>query len=107
MLRFSSPVTLRLERGRLLAWPRQAGVRLRVLAGTAWVTQANDLEDHFLQPGQTLMLRAGSRAIIGAEQDASVRFEADGGFSLGALWQRLRAARPAPAATLPGGAHPA
>ena len=28
MLRFSSPVILRLERGRLLAWPRQSGVPL-------------------------------------------------------------------------------
>ena len=105
MLRLRPPVTLRLEAGRLLAWPRQSGVRLRVLAGSAWVTQAHDMEDHFLQPGQTLLLQPGARAIIGAEQDeVSLRFEADAGFSLKALWQRLRAPRPTRGAVLPPGA---
>jgi len=91
MLRFSSPVTLRLERGRLLAWPRQSGARLRVLAGSAWVTQANDMEDHFLQPGQTLTLRIGSRAVIGAEQDVSLSFESEHGFGLATWWRQWRA----------------
>ncbi|MES3013884.1 MAG: DUF2917 domain-containing protein [Pseudomonadota bacterium] len=91
MLRFSSPVTLRLDRGRLLAWPRQPGVRLRVLAGSAWVTQANDREDHFLQPGQTLTLRIGSRAVIGAEQDVSLSFESDRGIGLATWWRQWRA----------------
>ena len=79
MLRTSSLVTLRIDRGGLLAWPRRAGVRLRVVAGTAWVTQADDMEDHFLRPGQTLTLRDGSRALIGAEADLVLRFEGDGG----------------------------
>ena len=92
MLRLRSPVTLRLERGRLLAWPRQSGVRLRVLAGSAWVTQANDMEDHFLQPGQTLSLRIGSRAVIGAEQDVSLSFESDRGLGLATWWRQWRAA---------------
>ena len=109
MLRFNPPVTLRLERGRLLSWQRQSGVRLRVIAGSAWVTQTHDMEDHFLQPGQTLILRPGSRALIGAEQDeVSLRFEADGGFSVKALWQRLRAARARQTTTaLPSGVRPA
>ncbi len=91
MLRLRSPVILRLERGRLLAWPRQSGVRLRVLAGSAWVTQANDMEDHFLQPGQALTLRTGSRAVIGAEQDVSLSFESDRGSSLATRWRQWRA----------------
>ena len=91
MLRFISPVTVRLERGRLLRWPRQPGVRLSVLAGSAWVTQANDMEDHFLQPGQTIALRAGSGVLIGAEQDVSLCFEIDrSAFDARALWQWLR-----------------
>ncbi len=92
MLRLRSPVTLRLERGHLLAWPRQSGVRLRVLAGSAWVTQANDMEDHFLQPGQTLTLRPGSRALIGAEQDVSLSFESGRGLGLATGWRQWRAA---------------
>lgn len=78
MLCFTSPVVLRLERGRLLTWSRQSGVCLRVITGTAWVTQADDMEDHFLRPGQTLHLRPGARAILGAEQEVSLSFEADG-----------------------------
>lgn len=105
MLRLRPPVTLRLEAGRLLAWPRQSGVRLRVIAGAAWVTQAHDMEDHFLQPGQTLLLRPGSRAIIGAEtDDVSLRFEADVRVSLKGWWQRLRTSRPTLGAALPPGA---
>ena len=102
MLRFAPPITLRLEPGRLLSWRRQTGVRLRVLAGSAWVTQSHDMEDHFLQPGQVLALQAGSRALIGAEHgEVSLRFETDGGFGITALWQRLRAARARRAAALP------
>ena len=93
MLRFTSPVTVRLERGCLLSWRRQPDVRLRVLVGSAWVTQANDLEDHFLQPGQTIALRAGAGVLIGAEQDVSLCFETDcSAFDARALWQWLRGA---------------
>jgi len=74
MLRFSSPVTLKLARGELLAW-QQGAVRLRVVSGLAWVTQRHVLDDHFLQPGQTLWLRRGAAALIGAEQDSLLRFE--------------------------------
>ena len=107
MLRLTPPVTLRLERGRLLSWPRQAGVRLRVLAGTAWVTQAHDMEDHFLQPGHTLVLRPGSRSIISAEQDVSLHFEAEAGFGWSMLARRLRALRLRRAPAMPCGARPA
>ena len=107
MLRFIPPVTLRLECGRLLRWPRQAGVRLHVLAGTAWVTQAHDPEDHFLQPGQTLTLRPGARAIIGAERDLTLRFEVDRRFGLALLDAVLRRWRRAGAATWPIGVRSA
>ena len=102
MFRFDPPVTLRLEQGRLLHWRRQRGVRLRVLAGTAWVTQMHDMEDHFLRPGATLALRPGSRALIGAEQDVALRFESDGRGAARALWQALSdwLRRPRPAAEL-------
>ena len=107
MLRFNPPITLRLECGGLLRWPRQSGVRLHVLAGTAWVTQAHDPQDHFLQPGQTLTLRPGARAIIGAERDLTLRFDADRRFGLAMLWAWLRARRGTGTATWPIGVRSA
>jgi hypothetical protein len=72
MLRFASPVTLNLSRGELLSW-QQGRVQLRVVSGTAWVTRPNDLDDHFLKPGQTLELGEG---LIGAESDLCLCIEA-------------------------------
>jgi hypothetical protein len=72
MLRFASPVTLRLSRGELLNW-HQGPVKLRVVSGTAWVTRPNDPDDHFLKSGQTLDLGEG---IIGAESDLCLYIEA-------------------------------
>lgn len=74
MFRFSSPVTLQLASGDLIAWTRQSGVKLVVIAGTAWVTQTNDYADHVLRPGQSMHLRRG--ALVSAECDAAFRFEA-------------------------------
>jgi Protein of unknown function (DUF2917) len=71
MLRFASPLTLNLARGELLRWT-QGRVQLRVVSGSAWVTRPNDLDDHFLQAGQTLELRDG---FIGAESDLCLRME--------------------------------
>ena len=72
MLRFASPVTLNLARGELLRW-HQGRVQLRVVSGTAWVTRPNDLDDHFLRPGQTIDLCDG---LIGAESDLCLCIEA-------------------------------
>ena len=100
MFRFSSPVTVTLERGQLLAWRHPSGARLRVVSGSAWVTQSNDMEDHFLQPGQTLRLRRGPPVLIGAEQDVSLAFEAGDSLGRAALallrgWWTRRGAQPA------------
>lgn len=85
MFRFSSPVTVTLERGQLMAWGHPSGARLRVVSGSAWVTQSNDMEDHFLQRGETLQLRRGPPVLIGAEQDVSLAFEAGGSLAEAAL----------------------
>lgn len=84
MFRIASPATLRLARGHLLTW-RQGRVRLRVLAGSAWVTRPGDLDDHFLQPGQTLEL---SHGLIGAEQDLWLSVESPRR-ALAAAWHWL------------------
>lgn len=71
MFHFSPPVTLRLPRGGMLSW-RRGPVRLRVLSGLVWITQPNDLHDHFLDTGQSLELNQG---FIGAECDSQISFE--------------------------------
>jgi hypothetical protein len=51
--------TLRLPRGR-------SGIRARVERGTVLVTQAGDLEDHVLEPGDEVWLPAGGLAVAWA-----------------------------------------
>jgi len=77
MFRFSPPFTFQLGRGELLAWT-QGDMTLRVVAGTVWITQRGDPDDHFLLPGQAFALRRGAAALIGAEQDAWLRVETAG-----------------------------
>jgi hypothetical protein len=90
MIRFTPPVTLKLSRGDVLAW-HQATAQVRVVAGSAWITQRNDLVDHFLHHGQCFELRRGHGAVIEAEQDVWLRFERDASWGtwLSALIRRL------------------
>ncbi len=102
MVRFTPPVTLKLSQGDVIAW-EQAATRVRVVSGQVWITQRNDLIDHFLHHGQCFELRRGHGMLLGAEQDVWLRFERDPFLRgwLSGLWRRLtrRATR---AATVPG-----
>lgn len=102
MVRFTPPVTLKLSRGEVIAW-EQAATRVRVVSGRVWITQRNDLIDHFLHHGQCFELRRSHGTLIGAEQDVWLRFERDPSLrgSLSSLWRWLtrRATR---AATVAG-----
>lgn len=71
MLKFEAPVMLQLQPGRLIRWRRAAGTRLCVSSGRVWVTQAHDPDDHFLEAGQSMLLRPHARVLIGAERDAT------------------------------------
>ncbi len=90
MVRFTPPVTLKLGPGEVMAW-NQAATRLRVVSGRVWITQRNDLADHFLHHGQCFELRRGRGMLIGAEQDVWLRFERDVSLRdrLVSLWRRL------------------
>lgn len=90
MVRFTPPVTLKLSPGEVIAW-EQAATRVRVVSGRVWITQRNDLADHFLHPGQWFELRRGRGLLIGAEQDVWLRFERDESLRgwLSGLWRRL------------------
>ena len=102
MVRFTPPVTLKLSQGEVIAW-EQAATRVRVVSGRVWITQRNDLIDHFLHHGQCFELRRGHGMLIGAEQDVWLRFERDRSWrgSLSGLWRRLTG-RATPAATVAG-----
>jgi Protein of unknown function (DUF2917) len=102
MVRFTPPVTLKLSQGEVIAW-EQAATRVRVVSGRVWITQRNDLVDHFLHHGQCFELRRGHGMLIGAEQDVWLRFERDPSWrgSLWNLWRRLTG-RATQAATVAG-----
>lgn len=77
MVRFTPPVTLRLQAGEVLAW-HQAPARMRVVGGgRVWVTQHDDLEDHFLYHGECFELRRERRTLIQADHEVWLRFEHD------------------------------
>ncbi|HEY0821049.1 MAG TPA: DUF2917 domain-containing protein [Rhizobacter sp.] len=107
MVRFTPPVTLRLQAGEVLAW-QQAPARVRVVGGgRVWVTQQHDLEDHFLRHGECFELRRERRTLIEAEHEVWLRFERDPSWQqrLGRLLGRgLRrlTGRATRAATVPG-----
>jgi protein required for attachment to host cells len=86
MLKFKRPVVLQLRDGELIRCDQARLVR--VVQGRVWVTQMHDPDDHFLHAGHTLALRAGARAIVGAEGAAQVTFVAAPSW-LGTLRQRL------------------
>jgi hypothetical protein len=92
MFRFASPLTLKLARGELLAW-KQGAAKVRVVSGWVWITCRDDNVDHFIFAGQTFDLRAGCAMLIGAEEDAHLRFETCNrlnGLRLPSLWPRLQ-----------------
>lgn len=45
---------------------------LRVIGGTAWVTQAGDHRDHVVRAGRALTVRAGARVVVQALGGAGV-----------------------------------
>ena len=102
MVRFTPPVTLRLSQGEVINW-EQATTRVRVVSGQVWITQRNDLIDHFLHHGQCFELRRSQGTLISAEQDVWLRFERDPSLRgwLSGLWRRLTR-RATPAATVAG-----
>jgi hypothetical protein len=61
------------------------GAWLSVVRGRVWVTQANDLDDHFLTGGQAMRLPPGARALIEADGAAQLTL-----VPAPAWWERWR-----------------
>lgn len=74
LIKFKRPVVLQLRDGELIRCDQARLVR--VLQGRIWVTQKRDPDDHFVEAGQAIALRAGAHAIVGAEGAAQVTFAA-------------------------------
>lgn len=54
-------------------------VLVRVERGTVLVTQAGDLDDHVLEPGDALVLPSGGLAVAWALTDAAIRVRTSAG----------------------------
>lgn len=75
MLKLEPPVVLPLQAGQMLHWQQAEAVSLRVLRGRVWVTQADDLDDHFLDAGASMRLAPNARVLIGAEAATQIAIE--------------------------------
>jgi Protein of unknown function (DUF2917) len=97
MLKFQGPVVLHLRDGELLRCDQAC--LIRVMHGRVWITQMHDLDDHFLDAGQSLALRGGAHAMVGAEGAAQVALAAAPS-RLDTLRRLLRSWAAAPRATI-------
>jgi len=69
MREISSDVTFEVRTEEVASIRVAHSTRVTVRCGTVWVTRSDDVEDYWLEPGQTLRLRRGERLWIGAEGD--------------------------------------
>ncbi len=70
-LDISAPV-LALEAGQVLALDDAAGTRIVARAGTVWVTEEGDREDHIVAAGQARVVAHGGRTLVSALRSACV-----------------------------------
>ena len=76
MQEISSSVTFEIPSGETVPMKVQRSTRLTIYCGPVWATRSNDVDDYFLEPGETLHLRRGERLWLSAEggQGARVAF---------------------------------
>jgi hypothetical protein len=66
------PRLVHLRDGELFHGPTDRPAWITVLRGRAWITQAGDLDDHFLAAGQSMHLPAGAGVLVGADGAAQL-----------------------------------
>jgi len=74
-----------LRDGDLFHGPTDRPAWITVLRGRAWITQANDLDDHFLAAGQSMHLPAGGGVLVGVDGAAQIVLAKSP-----TRWERLR-----------------
>ena len=55
-----------LEAGQVLSLDDARGMRIRAKAGTVWVTEEGDLDDHIVGPGGSLVIAHDGRTVVQA-----------------------------------------
>ena len=55
-----------LETGEVLSLDDARGLRIRPKAGTVWVTEEGDLNDHIIGPGDSLVIAHDGRTVVQA-----------------------------------------
>ena len=55
-----------LETGQVISLDDAWGVRIRAQAGTVWVTEEGDIDDHIVGPGDARVVAHGGRTVVQA-----------------------------------------
>lgn len=74
MMNAEKPITMELQRGRLLRL-RRAGSRVTVHAGSVWITEQGNLRDIILRSGESFVLGQPGMALLEACSDAALSYE--------------------------------
>ena len=74
MMNPEKPITMELQRGRLLRL-RRAGSRVTVHAGSVWITEQGNLRDIILRSGESFVLGQPGMALLEACSDAALSYE--------------------------------
>ena len=72
MERFPETPWVTLETGEVLSLDDAEGLQIQGRAGTVWVTEEDDLEDHIVGPGQVLMIDRPGRTVVQALAPARI-----------------------------------
>jgi len=67
-----SSAAIDLPKGAVRSYVGHRGAAIAVLQGRVWLTQPNDLRDHFLGPGESFAFSAHGPIVVEALSDASV-----------------------------------
>lgn len=83
-------VKVRMNEGSLVRLEKDArGIVVECTEGTLWITQENDLTDHFLCPGECFVIDKKRLVIISAIEDIRVTIRLSG-FSCARLRKKIR-----------------
>ena len=81
-------ILLQLDPGHALPLPARASYTLKVRAGRVWLTRIGDAGDHFLEPGDEMVLDGNEGVVIECDSAASARLSLA---SQGSWWRQTRA----------------
>ena len=72
MERYPATPWVTLQAGEVLSLDDAEGLQIQGRAGTVWITEEDDLEDHILGPGEVLMIDRPGRTVVQALAPARI-----------------------------------